>query len=276
MKEAQKQINQLKHVIYQRNYQARKNSSKMTSNLLNATNLNVRPPQRFILIEENSKADGECLISAILGHRLSLESPGIVLVCAEHTFEHYNQVGNRWAHRISMHRDNGTIRPIEALKNHFEDFMDIDGKIDYLERFWHTIEKYLHEFKEMNKQNVSVIIDNLIFYKDLFEADEAWMVDICEKLYKLTNLYQNLSIVVKINESELYELLCRNIEDYANPIIQVDAFETGLFHEVDGKLIVKEKENVDEWVSKVSEKQLLFKITNRDIKIYVPGSVDLK
>lgn len=248
----------------------------MTSSLLNATNLNVRPPQRFILLEQNSKADGACLISAILGHRVSLESPGVILVCAEHTFHHYDAVGNRWAHRLTMHRDNGTIRPIEALKCHFQDFMDIDGKIDYLERFWHTIEKYVHEFEEKGKQNISIIIDNLIFYKDLFEADEAWMVDVCEKLFRLTDIYRNLSVVIKINECELYDTLCRNIEDYANPIIQIDAFETGLFHEVDGKLIIKEKENVDEWVSKVSEKQLLFKITNRDIKVYVPGSVDLK
>lgn len=248
----------------------------MTTSLLNATNLNVRPPQRFILLEQNSKADGACLISAILGHRLSLESPGIVFVCAEHTFQHYDNVGNRWAHRLQMHRDNGTIRPIEALKSHFQDFMDIDGKIDYLERFWHTIEKYVHEFAENGKKNISVIVDNLIFYKDLFEANNTWMVDVCEKLFKLTDIYTNLSIVMKINESEIHDVLCRNIEDFANPIIQIDAFETGLFHEVDGKLIVKEKENVDEWVSKVSEKQLLFKITNRDIKVYVPGSVDLK
>lgn len=248
----------------------------MTSSLLNATNLNVRPPQRFILIEQNSKADGDCLISAILGHRLSLEASGIVLVCAEHTFQHYDCVGSRWAHRLKMHHDKGAIKTIESLKSIFQDFMDLDGKIDYLERFWFTINKYVEELFQSGKQNVSIIVDNLTFYKDLFEADETWIIDFCTKLSQMTETYSNLYIVIKINECELYELLCRNVEDLANPVILVDTFETGLFHEVDGKLLIKEKESVDEWVSKVSEKQLLFKITSRDIKVYVPGSVDIK
>ncbi|XP_063706871.1 uncharacterized protein LOC134835822 [Culicoides brevitarsis] len=248
----------------------------MTSCILNATNLNVRPPQRFVLIEQNSKADAVCLISAILGHRLSLESPGVVIVCAEHTFAHYDALGSRWAHRLGLHREKGTLHVIEALKCHFQDFMDIDGKVDYLERFWNTIEKKVHVFNDEGKQNISVIVDNLIFYKDIFEANEAWMTQICEKLHKLTDIYRNLSIVVKINECEMYDALCRNIEEYANPVIQVESFETGLFQEVDGRLLVLEKASIDEWVSKVSEKQLLFKTTNRDIKIYVPGSVDIK
>lgn len=248
----------------------------MTSSLLNATNLNVRPPQRFILIEQSAKADGEYLISALLGHRLGLDNPGVVLVCADHTLQHYDTVGNRWAHRIRLHKDKGTLKVIESMRYIFEDFMDVDGKSDYLERFASNIEKYVKEFVQQGKENISIIIDNLMFYHDLFEADECWLLQFCENLQKLTEEFFQVSIVLKVNEHELYELLCRHLEDFANPTISVEAFETGQFYEVDGKLIVKEKESVDEWVSKESEKTLLFKVTNRDIKVYVPGSVDIK
>lgn len=248
----------------------------MTTALLNATNLNVRPPQRLVLIEENSKVDGEALISAVLGHRLSLENPGVVLVCCDHTLQHYDTVGTRWAHRIQMQRDKGTLKVFEPLKCIFQEFMDSDGKIDYLERFWFNLEKAIREFAAQGKENIAVIVDNLTFYHDLYEATEGWLVEFCLKLHQLSDEIPQLTAVIKLNECEMYELVCRQAEDYANPIIQVEPFETGVFYEVDGKLVIREKENVDKWVSKESEKTLLFKVTNRDIKVFVPGSVDIK
>lgn len=248
----------------------------MTTSLLNAVNLNVRPPQRLVLIEEHSKVDGEALISAILGHRLALENPGVILVCADHTLQHYESVGNRWAHRIQMHKDKGTLKAFEPMKLIFQEFMDTDGKVDYLERFWCNLERAIRDFVMQAKTNISVIVDNLTFYHDLYAASQRWLVQFCTKLWQLTDEIPQLSAVVKLNECEMHELVCRHIEDYANPIIAVEPFETGLFHEVDGKLVVREKENVDEWHAKESEKTLFFKVTHRDIKVFAPGSVDIK
>lgn len=248
----------------------------MTTSLLNATNLNVRPPQRLVFIEQHSKVDGEAVISAILGHRLNLENPAVILVCCDHTFCHYDKVGNRWAHRLQMHRDRGTLKAMEPLKCIFQEFMDTDGKIDYLERFWYNIETSIRDFVAQGKANISVIVDNLTFYADLYEASEKWLIDFCIKLHKLTEEITQLNAVVKMNDFEIHELVCRQIEDYANPVIVVNPFETGLFQEVDGKLLIREKENVDEWIAKESEKVLLYKVTNREIKVYVPGSVEIK
>lgn len=248
----------------------------MTTSLLNATNLNVRPPHRFLLIEENSKIDGEILISAILGHRLSLESPGVLFVCADHTLQHYESVGNRWAHRIQVHVAKGSLKPFEPLRSIFHEFMDVDGKVDYLERFWANLEQGIHNFVQDGKENVAVIIDNLTFYHDLYEASPGWMIQLCLKLHALTTAIPQLSVVVKVNESEMHEMVCRQVEEYANPVIAVEPFETGLFQEVDGKLVIREKENVDQWVAKESEKTLFFKVSNRDVKVFAPGTVDLK
>lgn len=247
----------------------------MTTSLLNAANLNVVPPHRFVFIAENSKVDGEVLISALLGRRLGLEAAGVVLVCADHTLQHYDTVGNRWAHRIAMHRDKGSLKAFEPLKCIFQEFMDFDGKIDYLERFWFNVEKAVRDFVALEKHHISVIVDNLTFYHDLYEASPGWLVEFCLKLHRLTDELPQLSVVIKLNECEMHEVVCRQIEDYANPVVFVEPFDTGVFHEVDGKLVIREKESVDEWVSKESEKTLLFKVSNRDVKVYVPGSVDI-
>lgn len=242
----------------------------MAASLLLACDLNEQKLPAFILLREDSGVDGSFLISSILGQRLKIQNNGTVLICLHHTAQHYSNVGMRLGFNLNMARDKGTLAIIEPLQDIGENLFTskylTSIKCDILEIL---LTKIVQEIdRQLNtKQNVTILIDNIGNLIDL-GCDENLILRFCHKLIDLSN--EKISIILKINTCQLYESICKNLEDIADAQIHVVKLPSGNFKEVDGKIIYyKRLENGYDR----SVKQLLYKVNDRNIKIFQPGEV---
>lgn len=249
----------------------------MAASLLLSCNLNEQKLPRFVFLREDIGVDGSFVISSVLGQRLKVQNTGTILVCLQNSFEHYSSAGIRLGYNLSACRDKGALIVIEPLLDLAENvcasnYLSASGE-KIVESFWLEIERAVARFTEpstANKQTITLIIDNLSSLIDL-GVNENRIVQLCRELGNYSN--ELLSIVVKVNTCQLYETLCCNLEDIAETEIKIVKLQSGNFKEVDGRIVcLRRAANGYE----KSEKTVLYKVNDRNVKIFAPGEVGAK
>lgn len=245
----------------------------MATSLLITCELNEQRLPSVIYLPEEAGVDGGFLITSILGQRAKLQDNGTILMCFHQNFQHYANAGVRLGFNLSTVRHSGALTVIEPL-------FDISEN-DFNSKYLNTnkavvLNNILLEIKEAvqnliaNKRYISIIIDNIGALFNL-GANEKLVLNFCEKLIDLTG--EQVSVLIKLNRSNLYPILCSNLSDWANVEIQMVKLLSGNFKEVSGKLnyIKKNSSGFNQL-----QKTLLYKVNDRNIKIFVPGEIGAK
>lgn len=245
----------------------------MATSLLLACDLNETKLPPFVLVQEDCGVDGSFLVSSILGQRLKVQNTGTVLVCLHHTVQHYAGAGMRLGFNLNTARDKGSLAVVDVLENVNRDLF----ASKYLEKSALTVLltdiECLVDTLLTSKQSCTVIIDNVAALLELNQSADSLM-RFCHRLIALAAAdSQRLSIVIKFNTSNLYPHIVNNLEDLAASHVHLVRLPSGNFKEVDGKIVYRKRapngyEN--------SEKHLLYKVNDRNVKIFLPGEIGVK
>lgn len=246
----------------------------MAASLLLACNLNEQQVPRFVFLREDSGVDGTFVISSILGQRLKVQNTGTILLCLHNTFQHYSSAGIRLGYNLSMSRDRGALTVIEPIAdvaaNLFDSVYLRGNEDEILETLWSSVEQAVSQQLAASKHTVTLIVDNLSWLIDLGVRENS-IVNWCRKL--AYHAPEKLSVVVKINTCQLFDVLCCNLEDLADVEVQIIKLKSGAFKEVDGRIVcVKRSDNA--WEK--TEKTILYKVNDRNVRIFAPGEVGAK
>lgn len=243
----------------------------MSTSVLLACELNEQKLPPFVLIQENSGADASFLVASLVGNCLKYQQNGVVLVCLHHISQHYTSAAARLGFNIGMARDKGRCVIAEPLADIGQNFLSstflTESKAELLDSLLQSI-KADAEQQVNDKGNVTVIIDNIATLVDLGCSKNS-VLQFCHKLISLSN--DRISIILKINTSNLYEDFVSSLEDYADSNYLITKMISGEFHEVDGKIIYKKRSNFQHIT-----KTILYKVGDKNIKIFQPGEIGVR
>lgn len=247
----------------------------MAAPLLLSCGLNEPSLPRFTFIKEESGADGSFILNCIFSQRLKSPDCGIVFACLHHSLDHYNNAGIRLGYSLNTFKEKNTIRTIEPLLDIFNNFpSSIFMENGFIDKFWNLIKSNVQEILT-TKSKAILVIDDLSFLLNMGVTANK-VLDLCEKILELTNEIPSLSVVVKMNTTDVYPTICNNIDDYSNLEIVVERLKSGSFKEVDGKLVITKKFENDIFSNKSEEKTVLYKVNDRNVKIFVPGEIGVQ
>lgn len=243
----------------------------MSTSVLLACELNEQKLPPFVLIQENSGADASFLVASLIGNCLKYQQNGVVLVCLHHVSQHYTSAAARLGFNISTARDKGRIVIGEPLAEIGQEFFASkylsEPKVKLLDDLLQNI-KDDAEQQLSDKANVTVIIDSIGTLVDL-GCSKNLVLQFCHKLIDLAN--DRISIVLKINTSNLYDDFILSLDDYANSNYLITKMKSGEFHEVDGKIIYKKRSDF-----RHISKTILYKVGDKNIKIFQPGEIGVR
>lgn len=244
----------------------------MSTSVLLACDLNEQKVPKFVLIQENSGADASFLVVSLIGSCLKHQQNGVVLVCLHHISQHYTSAAARLGINIGAARDKNRIVFIEPLAHIGENFLCSQYVSEPEEKVFESLHHSIKENAEQqltNKENVTIVIDNVTMLLDLGYGMDS-VRRFCHRLIHIGN--ERISIVLKINTCNLYTDLIRSVEDYANADYHVAKMKSGEFHEVDGKIIYRKRgDNL-----RHTSKTILFKVGDKNIKIFQPGEIGVR
>lgn len=246
----------------------------MAASLLASCNLNDPQLPHVVFLREDAGVDGSFIISSVLGQRLKQQNTGTILLCLQNTFQHYANAGIRLGYNLNACRDRGALIALEPnvdVATKLLDSVYLHGHPDdILDTLWTQIDQAIENFAA-TKQTVTLIIDNLSWLLDV-GIDDRMLCVWCRKLTQHAN--EKLSVVLKINTCHLYETLCNNLEDIADVEVQIVKLKSGNFKEVDGRLVCLKRDAELPWQK--LEKNWLYKVNDRNVKVFVPGEVGAK
>lgn len=250
----------------------------MAASILLATGLNESKLPFITFLEENIGVSASFLINCILSQRLKVPNNKIILCCCHQSFEHYNNAGLRLGYNLNTYKENKritTIEPFEDISINYLSSKYLDqNSVNVFNYFKESITATLRKFDTTSK--IILIIDDLSFLTD-FGVNEQELVQFIKFLRELKNEFIELCLILKINTSEAFEIFSNFMRDEADMTILIEKMKSGNFREVDGKLSIFKTKNEMQLLKPDSVvKTILYKNTDKAVKIFAPGEVGIK
>ncbi|XP_058455307.1 elongator complex protein 6 [Malaya genurostris] len=221
------------------------------------------------LIKQQSAVDGSFLIASVLGHRLKSDKDArILLVACHHGYSHYSSACLKLAFNLSSARESGQLQVLDVGAEVFRNY-PIGPSVDTIRE---RIEQAL-----ASSPKVTVIIDDLTHLLN-YGHTESELIDLVEQLM-VRRTGSEQSFVIKLNTADLFERLCANLDDMAQTVIQLDQMSSGNFREVNGRLSVSRRpadDGNDLLCVLQPEKSVLYKVNDKNVRIFVPGEIGIK
>lgn len=171
-----------------------------------------------------------------------------------------------------MARDKGRLTFLEPLADIGQRFFSskylTEPKANLIDSMLENIKNDTEQQLE-SMEHVTVIVDNVASLVDL-GCPTSLVLQFCHKLINFAS--DRISIVLKVNTSNLYADLITSLEDYAHSDFLITKMKSGEFHEVDGKIIYKKRSEQYKHISKT----ILYKVGDKNIKIFQPGEVGVR
>lgn len=238
----------------------------MATSVLLACGLNETLPATFTFVREECDVDASFLITCILGQRTKVQTAGTVLVCVHHRFKHYVGAGERLGFNLEAARKRGTLVVIDPMS----DASQITAPDDMLLQLWNRIVEEARALQTAGeRKSVTIILDDATALIDLGVPEDS-VLWFCRRLCQLAAEWEApaLGVVVKLSACNLYQPLASNLVGLADTDIQCIRLRSGHFREVDGRLTVKRSDMM-------TAKSMLYKVTDRNVKIFAPGEVGI-
>lgn len=260
----------------------------MATSVLLACGLNEARPPTFTLLREETDVDASFLVACVLGQRTKVQSAGTVLLCLHHRFQHYVAAGHRLAFNLQAARDKGTLRVLDPLAGIGDngDLFDNEylsaGSEELLAKLWLELRQQVAELSG-GRKSVTIVLDDAATLVDL-AVPERLVLRFCRQLVQWAAQASQdastvqLSVVIKLSSSNLYEHMANNLDALANLQVQCIRLCSGNFREVDGRLSVTRRtpKGSNDEVTSTPSKSMLYKVNERNVKIFAPGEVGIR
>uniref|UniRef100_A0A1Q3G172 Elongator complex protein 6 n=1 Tax=Culex tarsalis TaxID=7177 RepID=A0A1Q3G172_CULTA len=242
----------------------------MAQPLLTTCGLNEPTIPPLTLIKQDSGVDGSFLIAAILGHRLKTSKDHrVLLIATHHNYTHYSSACLKLAYNLGPSRDSGQLQTLDIGAELFQNFPAAGPSLS-------DLQKRIANFLQSSPQ-ATVLIDDLTFFLNLGHTESQLIDFVDTALTSLTRPGQ--AVVIKLNTADLYDVLGANLDDLAATELRLERLTSGNFREVDGRLTVSRvrPEDADALVQiKQRDRQVLFKVNERNVRVFVPGELGIK
>lgn len=252
----------------------------MAASVLFACGLNEQKLPSFVHISEESQVDGSFLISCILGQRLRISNAGALLICLQNNYQHYFHAGMRLGYNTNIFL-NKTLSVIDPLTEMAHDIINSPWLSNDKKSVCHLLLEGIQEHITQNenfqkRSSNTILIDNLSVLFNLGATKED-VIQFCHELAGLPGQHENLTIITKMNNCDIYSLTDNNVSKLGDLRIRVIKLKSGVFREVDGKLLIeKDLEDSGDFMLQQSKKEILYKVNDRNIKIFNPGEIGVK
>ncbi|XP_067616938.1 reticulocyte-binding protein homolog 2a [Eurosta solidaginis] len=211
----------------------------MAASVLFACGLNEQKLPAFVHISEESNVDGSFLISSILGQRLRISNAGTVLVCLQHNYQHYFHAGMRLGYNANIFNGK-TLHVVDPLTEMARNGITCKWLRD--ERLLtNTLLEAIRNHINTNvaqRNSITVLIDNLAILLNLGATKED-IIWLCHDLAELPKQYENLTVITKMSNCDLYEPLDNNVAKLGTLRIRAAQLKSGVSRDVDGKLLIE-------------------------------------
>ncbi|XP_037956897.1 elongator complex protein 6 [Teleopsis dalmanni] len=248
----------------------------MAASILSACGLNEQKLPAFVHISEESDMDGSFLISCILGQRLRISNAGALLVCLQHNYQHYLNAGLRLGYNANIFLDKtlNIIDPLSAMARDGVNSQWLEDEEQITSLLLTAIREQI-ETNFTNRISTTILIDNLSILLNLGATKEQVM-QLCQELANFPKEYQNLTVITKMSNCDINELVDNNVAKLGDIRIRVKKLKSGFFREVDGKLLVERDLDAGPYKTEETHKEILYKVNDRFVKIHNPGEVGIK
>lgn len=251
----------------------------MAASVLLACGLNEQKLPGFVHISEESNVDGSFLISCILGQRLRISNAGTLLVCLQNHYQHYFNAGMRLGYNsnIFLGKTFNVIDVLSDMARHglSSKWLRSPDGLTLTEQLVKDIREQL-EKNYPNRSSYTILIDNLSILINL-GASKQQVQQFCLDLADLAKAHDNLTVITKLSNSDIHPLTDNNVAKLGNVRIQVLRLKSGVFREVDGKLLIERVlDDGGSYSCEQTRKEVLYKVNDRNVKIFNPGEIGVK
>lgn len=243
----------------------------MAQPVLAACGLQNEHLPRLTLLKQDSGVDGSFLIAAILGHRLKASKDHhVLLIATHHTYHHYSSACMKVGFNLGPARDSGQLQILDVAAELFHNYPNCFPSLDDIA---HRVGTFLK-----THPGRTILVDDLTYFLN-FDHSEAQLIDFVEQFAATEDRHH--SLVIKLNTADLWATLCANLDDMAQVEIGLQRLASGQFREVDGRLVVSRypaEEDGEQDLIRVKkvDRSVLYKVNERNIKVFVPGEVGIK
>lgn len=246
----------------------------MAASLLIACGLQEQKLPKHIHISEESNIDGSFIISSILGQRVRVVNNKTLLICLQNNFKHYLNAGQRLGYNLQMHNGK-SLTVIDIVTDIGTTPLScrwLDG--NPTETLYKTICDELAKLQG----SVTIIIDNLEGLLNL-GASAQDLYGLCIKLHKYLeeSSFENFTLATKLNNCNIFEVTDGNLETLSDLHLRLIKLKSGSFKEVDGRIAIA-RPSMEEgtYEHSIHSKNVLYKVNEKNIKIFSPGEIGLK
>lgn len=249
--------------------------------------------QSMIFIEEYHNANANFLLHAITSHCRD-KNHVVCFVLFHNTFSHFQNVGMKLGYNLMKLRGS-SVRVIEPLdiifrniqneNNHYNNEKSLEFNIkskntDLVKQIVQLIKNECISIKkETDSQKVFVIIDDVSHLFDIgLNIPDVWLF--IRYIRSFVNLEPLLTICIASHVYKSVNELCEpnviacGLRHLAELVISVQPLDTGYSENVSGKMVICWKSQGDRLKIKYPEEILyLFKLCDRQVKLFTPGSV---
>lgn len=246
----------------------------------------------LIFVEEHHQADANFVLHAVASH--CRDTNKIICFALFHnTFGHFHNVGMKLGYNLRKEL-NSSVRVFEPLKIiskniHCENSSQINDEkpleFDVRNKSNELVKQLVHVIKDecvtmkkcLTNQKVYLIIDDLSHLFNIgLNIQDVWLF--IRYLRSFVNLEPHLTLCVTSHVYKAQELCQQNLiavglRYFAELVINVQPLETGFSKSVSGKIIVNWKSQRERLRFKWPEEMIyLFKLSDRQVKLFAPGS----
>lgn len=238
----------------------------------------------FIFIKEEHGIDATFLVGSLMLNALHSDA-GLCLLSVHNSSNHYQYIGNKLGFNLQECQESGHTIVFDVTKCIVESLSDVNdnSKIDFLSnnsnqiclrKLYIALEKSVFKLKEQHGC-VYLIIDNVSDFVSLGHSAK----DIISFLYYcrvLLYTIHGLTLVVCAHNSENDKdsnLICNAMMHVAEYKMKVSGLATGFSQNVSGKVETERRDVcLEYWTEK---KDFQYKLTDRQIKVFAPGTVTI-
>lgn len=233
----------------------------------------------FVFIKEEHGIDASFLVGSLMWSAIHSDA-GLCLIPLHNSSNHYQYVGNKLGFNLQESQENGHAVIIDVIKSIGQAFskdtgdskIDILSKTSDLKKLYDIVKDSVTKLKEQHGC-VYLVIDNI---SDLLSIGYSAKDIILFLYYCRTLLFtiHGLTLVVCAHNSENDKdtnLICNAMMHIAEYKIKVSGLATGFSPNVTGRIETARRDvYLEYWVEK---KEFQFKVTDRQIKLFAPGTV---
>ncbi|KAF9824634.1 hypothetical protein SFRURICE_004091 [Spodoptera frugiperda] len=245
----------------------------MASDIITLLKLDKSLSSRVVVVKEINKCDSSFITSCLINYCIKNKT-AVVIVSTHNSLQHYQNVGLKMNYNLQRYVDTGLINYFNFGEYCINSLLN-DNKLP--EIFVKVKEIVL--LMRQKYETVNVIVDGVSHFFDLdYTLKEVNMF--FKELIPFVTSYNNSFVVCHCNEANEDDVTCvmsNLLMHKAYTVLEVESLTSGWSADVSGHLTAKypglKYDNEHLYVMDIKPSRYLFKLFDRGVKLFAPGTV---